>query len=317
MKQVIFLFLFAISFTRTIAQINNDANRIVLNSVVLDKENKIPDEAKNQLLSKLTQISSNSGMGGNSITPRFVIAAKINILTKDVVAGPPQMIAVNSEIVFFIGDAETNQEFATSTITGKGVGTNENKGLISLIQNINVNNKLLLELTQTGKNKIVDYYTNQCDFIIKKAQTKAQQQQFDESIYDLMQVPEVCKSCYMKCLSAVQPIYKKKIDRDGLMKLNEATSKWNPSQNRKGADDVASILSSIEPESASYKNAIALAETIKAKVEEIEKRNWEFKMKKYNDAINLESQRIESARQTAIAYYQNQPKTIIYNRIIW
>jgi len=316
MKQIIFFFLI-ISYTRINAQINSDANRIVLNSIILDKENKIPEEAKNQLLSKLTQISTNSGMGGNSITPRFVIAAKINILTKDIIAGPPQMIAINSEVVFFIGDAETNQIFASSTITGKGVGTNENKSLISLIQNINVNSKQLIELTQNGKNKIVDYYTSQCDFIIKRAQTKGQQHLFDESIYDLMQVPEVCKSCYMKCLSAVQPIFKNKIDRDGLMKLNEARSKWNASQNRKGADEASPILSSIEPESSSYKNALALAETIKAKIDEIEKRNWEFKMKKYNDAISLESQRIESARQTAIAYYQNQPKVIIYNRIIW
>ena len=317
MKQIIFVFLLATSFTRTIAQINNDANRIVLNSVVIDKENKIPEEAKNQLLSKLTQISSNSGMGGYSITPRFVIAAKINVLTKDVVAGPPQMSALNYEIIFFIGDAETKLVFASVKITEKGVGTNENKALISLIQNVNVNNKQLLELIQTGKNKIVDYYSDQCDFIIKKAQNKAQQQHFDESIYDLMQVPEVCKSCYMKCLSAVQPIYKNKIDRDGLIKLNEARLKWNASPNLSGADEVSPILSSIEPESSIYKNALALVETIKAKIEEIEKRNWDFKMKKYNDAISFESQRIESARQTAIAYYQNQPKTIIYNRIIW
>jgi len=317
MKKIIFLFLLASSFENIKAQVNNDANRIVLNSIVLDKENKIPEEAKNQLLSKLTQVSANSGMGGNSITPRFVIAAKINILTKDVVAGPPQMIAVNSEIVFFIGDAETNQVFATATITGKGLGTNEIKALISLIQNVNVNNKLLLDLTQAGKNKIVEFYTSQCDLIIKKAQTKEQQQQFDESIYDLMQVPEVCKSCYMKCLSAVKPIYQNKIDRDGLIKLNEARTKWNASQNRKGADEVSPILSSIEPKSASYNNAIVLSETIRAKIEDIEKRNWDFKMKKYNDAISLESQRIESVRQTAIAYYQNQPKTIIYNRIIW
>lgn len=317
MKQIIFLFLIIYSFENINAQVNNDIDRIVLNSIVLDKENKIPEEAKSQLVLKLTQISANSGMGGNSINPRFVIAAKINIQTKDVVAGPPQMIVVNSDIVFFIGDVETNQVFATATISGKGVGSNENKAMISLIKNISANSKQLLELTQTGKNKIVEYYTNQCDFIIKKAQTKAQQQQYDESIYDLMQVPEVCKSCYMKCLSTVQPIYKKKIDLDGLVKLNDAKNKWNATQNRRGADDVSAILSSIEPESASYKNALIFSETIRAKIEDIEKRNWEFKMKKYNDAISLETQRIELIRQAAIAYYQNQPRTIIYNRIIW
>jgi len=317
MKNIIFILLSFLSINNLKAQVSTDANRIILNSIVFDKDNKIPEEAKDQLLSKLTQISSKSGMGGTSLNKRFVIAAKINKQTKDILAGPPQMIAINSEIVFFIGDFETNQVFASYTILAKGVGGNENKALISSIQNINVSSSPLLDFTQTGKNKIIQYYNDQCDYIIKRAQTKAEQQLYDESIYDLMQVPEVCQSCFMKCLSAVEPIYKKKIDRDGEIKLNQARSNWNANQNSKGANEASSILSSIEPESASYKNAVILSETIKVKIEEIDKRNWDFKMKKYDNAVNLETQRIESIRQAAIAHYQNLPKTIIYNHIIW
>ncbi len=307
-------------FSKTIilqAQNNNDINRIVLNSVVIDRENKIPSEAKDQLLSKLTQVSSKNGLGGSNINPRFVLAAKINIQTKDIVSGPPQMVALNAEIVFFIGDAETNKVFATASIIKKGIGANENKALISLINDININSKDFIELTQQGKNKIIDNYSIQCDFITRRAIAKSQQKKFDEAIYDLMQVPEVCKACYLDCLSAVQPIYKKKIDYEGLVKFNDAKSKWNANQNLRGAEDAAIILSTIDPESISYKSALTLSETIKEKIKEIEKRNWEFKMKKYNDAINIESQRIESAKQTAIAYYQNQPKILIYNRILW
>ena len=62
---------------------------------------------------------------------------------------------------------------------------------------------------------------------------------------------------------------------------------------------------------------MTFSETIRAKVEEIENRDWEFKMKKYKDDLNAESKRIESFRQIAITYFQNQPRTIIYNHIIW
>lgn len=317
MKNIIFLLFLVLSINKLKAQVTTDANRIILNSIVLDRDNKIPEEAKDQLLSKLIQISAKSGMGGNSLTQRFVIAAKINTQTKDIVAGPPQMIAINSEVVFFIGDIETNQVFASYSISAKGVGSNENKALISSIQNINVNSTPLLDFTQTGKNKIIQYFTDQCDFIIKRAQTKAEQQLFDESIYDLMQVPDVCQSCFMKSLSAIQPIYKKKIDRDGEMKLNQARTKWNANQNRQGAEDAASILSSIEPESASYKNALTFSETIRVKIEEIEKRNWDFKMKKYDTAVSLETQRIENIKQIAIGYFKNLPKKIMYTNIFW
>jgi hypothetical protein len=44
---------------------------------------------------------------------------------------------------------------------------------------------------------------------------------------------------------------------------------------------------------------------------------WDFKMRNYSDGLNLEQLRIESIRKIAVSFYQNQPKTIIYNRIIW
>ncbi len=132
-----------------------------------------------------------------------------------------------------------------------------------------------------------------------------------------MQVPEVCKTCYIKCLSELKNVYKKKIDREGLLKLNDAKNKWYAKQDRICADEVAPILSSIEPESTCYKEALAFSEIIKNKIQTIEKRDWEFKMKKYKNDLSAEAQRLESARQIAISYFQNQPKTIIYNRIFW
>lgn len=299
------------------AQSGTDVSRIVLNGYVIDKDNKLPDEAKGQLLSKLSQISTEYGVGGTSINPRFVIAARINIGTKDIIAGPPQMIAHNAEVVFFIGDAADNSLYANASISLKGVGTNENKALINAIQQIAPKNKLLADLVNTGKSKIVEYYSQKCDFITTKANTLAQQQKFDEAIYELIQVPEVCKSCYDKCMQAVQPIYQKKIDREALLALNKAKNIWQANPNKNGADEVAVLLASIDPLSASYKDAVELSERVRKKIEADEKRDWNFKMRKYADGVKLEQQRIEAARQIAISYFQNQPKTIVYNRIIW
>ena len=299
------------------AQTNTDANRIVLNSVVLDPENKLPQETKIQLEHKLSQIATENGMGGTSINPRFVIAAKVNTSTKDIIAGPPQMVALNLEVIFYIGDAVENTLYSSTSLSLKGVGINENKAFINAIQNINIKNKLLTDFTNTGKNKIVEYYNNQCDFIIKKSSTLSNQQKYEEAIYELMQVPQVSKSCYEKCLSAVQPIYQKMIDRNGQLLLDEAKQSWFANQNTKGAADAGKKLTLIDPIASSYKEAIKLTESIRKKIEADEKRNWDFKMKKYNDEYNLTQQRIEAAKEVAITYYKNQPQTIIYNRIIW
>jgi len=316
MKKIIILF--AVIFSNSVfCQAQSDASRIVLNAAVIDKENKLPEEAKNQLIAKLNQVATENGVGGNALSARFVIAAKINVLSKDIVAGPPQMIAQNLEVAFFIGDATDNTIFSNTLLSLKGVGTNENKALISAIQNINPKNKLFIDFINSGKNKVIEYYAAQCDFIIKKAVTLTSKQEYNEAIYTLMQVPEVCKVCYDKCLDAVQPVFQKKIDREGIQALNEAKNKWNSSPNNNGAEEASVLLNKIDPSSSSYKEAIYLTENIRKKIEADEKRIWEFKMKKYVDGVKLEQQRIEAARQTAIEYYRNQPQTIIYNRLIW
>ena len=316
MKKLIILA--AVIFSNPVfCQTQSDASRIVLNAAVIDKENKLPEEAKNQLIAKLNQVATENGVGGNALYARFVLAAKINVLSKDIIAGPPQMIAQNLEVAFFIGDAIDNTIFSNTSLTLKGVGTNENKALISAIQNINPKNKQFVDFINTGKNKIIEYYTAQCDFITKKATTLSDKQEYNAAIYELLQVPEVCKICYDKCMDAVQPIYQKMIDREAIRALNEAKNIWNGNQNSKGAEEARLFLNKIEPASSNYNEALALSETIRKKIESDEKRNWDFKMKKYEDGIKLEQQRIDAARQMAIEYYRNQPKTIIYNRIIW
>ena len=268
MKKILIIIILAlVQITVSRAQNTMDVGRIVLHSVVIDPENKMPSESKVFLETKLSQIASNNGVGGNGINPRFIIAAKINITTKDIIAGPPQMIAINTEIIFFVGDAITKELYANETISSKGVGTNENKSLIDAIKNINTKNPSLMNLIENGKNKIVNYYSQQCDFIISKCKTLADKQNYDEAIYELMQVPDVCKDCYLKCMAVVKPIWQKKINRDCTLKLNVAKNKWNASQNSKGAVAVAEIIANIEPAASCYKEALVLTESIKNKID--------------------------------------------------
>ena len=99
----------------------DDFGRIVLNTY-LSEQIDIPGEARKLLDTKLSQVASNYGMGGSSVNPRFIITASINVGTKDIIAGPPQMIAQNLEVTIFIGDALENQIFCNTTLSLKGVG---------------------------------------------------------------------------------------------------------------------------------------------------------------------------------------------------
>lgn len=294
-----------------------DINRIILNAVVLDTENKIPVESKNQLNNKLIQIASTQGIGGTSLNPRFILAAKTNVLSKDIIPGPPQMIAMNLEFIFFIGDATENKVFSTCTISSKGVGINENKAFIAAIQMINTKNAEFVKLTELGKNSIANYYTSQCKVIQEKVKGLVNKQDFEAAIYELMQVPDVSKDCYSQCQNMIAPIFQKLIDKQGKLRLADAKAKWAANPNALGAQEIATILSDIDPSSTSFKEAEILTANIRKKIESDEKKKWEFELQKQSDENKLEKERIVSAQKIAIAYYKNQPKTIIYNRIYW
>ena len=346
MRKIVFLLIFSALFSGLQAQVKlDDFGRIILNTYLSDKI-YIPSESKELLKTKLSQIASNNGMGGSQVNPRFIITANVNVGTKDIIAGPPQMIAQNVDITFFIGDALTNTVFANTTLSLKGVGTNENKAFIEAIKTINPKNKDIAAFIEEGENKIINYYSTNCDFIIKDAQTLVKQENYDEAIYQLSLVPDVCQECYFKCLDTLSSIYQKKIDSDCKTKLKEAKVTWTANQTPEGAEKAGDILSSINPMASCQTDVDALVKSIDSKLKADEKARWQFKMKQYADKIaaqkeqvrvteekskrdddyresqskrnlELDKIRVNAYREVAVEHARNQPKTITYNNIYW
>ena len=156
MKKIITLLILTFAAITINAQVKlDDFGRIVLNTYLPDSI-ALPAEAKNLLITKLNQITSNNGMGGSQANPRFIITANVNVGTKDIIAGPPQMIAQNLDVTLFIGDAVTNTIFSNTTLSLKGVGTNENKAFIDALKTINPKNKEVLAFIEEGNTKIIN-----------------------------------------------------------------------------------------------------------------------------------------------------------------
>jgi len=323
----------------------DDFGRIVLNTY-LPEQMDLPAEARKLLDTKLSQIASNYGMGGSAVNPRFIITATVNIGTKDIIAGPPQMIAQNIDITIFIGDAIENKSFCNTTISLKGVGTNENKSFIDAIKKINPKHKDLSDLVEEGKSKIVSYYNTQCDFTLKEAMTLKNQGKYDEAIYKLSLVPEVCQDCYFKCLDTLQYVYQEKIDKDCQVKFQEAKTIWAANSSRQGAEEAAEVISQIDPLASCQPEVEKFIRSVDAKLKAEEKARWEFKMKQYEDQVAKEKEkmriaeeksirddefrenqavrnlaldkiRVNAYREIAVEYAKNQPKTINYNNIYW
>lgn len=319
MKKFYTLFCFSIQLISLYAQEVpklNDFGRVALYPCVSEKS-KLPEEAKNQLEIKLKQIASSYGMACSNTNPRFILSAEISITTKDIIAGPPQQVSQNMDITFFVGDAIDSKIFSNIVISTNGVGTNLNKALIDAIKNINPKKKEIQSCIEEGKNKIINYYATQCDFIIKDAETLAKQEKYDEAIYNLALVPEVCKDCYFKTSNIITTLFQQKIDTDCKAKLSKAKILWNGQQNIKQAEEVIAVISDINPNASCYGATESFAKEITAKIKADEKARLELALKKYHDKMELDKKRIDAYKEVAVEYGKNQPKTITYNNIIW
>jgi len=269
-----------------------------------------PDAAKNVLTNKLTQVAAANGVSAFEGFGRFFITAIPSVMTKDIVPGPPQQIAQNLDVTFYIADYFDQKIFASTTISCKGVGTNENKAYIDAIKNISANSPKLKDFLEKGKQKIIDYYVAQCDNIINKAKSIAGQKNYEEAIYMLTSIPEAVPDCYAKSLKETQIIYQQYVDYLCDVNLAHAKNAWAAEQNSTGAQKAGEYLNYIYPDARCYGEAQKLHKEIKGKVLD----DWKFVMKIYQDGVDLEKQRIKAWRDVGVAYGRNQQPT--YN-VLW
>jgi len=300
----------SMSFAQSSA--SKDENRIMLTSWVPPTIEGMPKIARRNLTNKLKQVVTKNGLGGSPFNTRFIISANVSVMSKDILPGPPPMHAYNLDITLYIGDGYEGTVFASETISVKGVGTNENKAYISALKRISPKNADIQAFVKTGKEKIIQYYKDNCDLIIKKANTLADQDKYNQAIFVLTGIPSACEECYVKAMNAIKPIFQKQIDKDCKIKLQKATGIWNASQDMAAAEEAGAMLASINPDASCAGQARTLSNKIAAKVKQIDAREWKYIVKNQQQ----ESERIAAVRAIGVAYGKG-PKANVTYKTLW
>ncbi|NBC58654.1 MAG: hypothetical protein GVY05_10290 [Bacteroidetes bacterium] len=322
MKNIlIILVICVLGFSVSKAQNNqekiDDLGRIAIVPYVANQVENIPLSAKNNLQSKMAQILTANGIAGSTnYNSRFIITPNISVLSKDVVAGAPPKVALVLEVAFYVGDGVSGTKFGSTAITVKGVGRNENKAYLSAFKNIRSSNSQVKNLVNKAKERILAYYNDGCDFIIKEAESLTKQNKFDEALFSLTSVPVVSKDCFNKAQDMVADVYKQKINRDCDILLNMANNAWNSGQNYEAAEKAGFYLNQIEPDSKCYSKVKSLANTIQKGVKKNTDREWNFIENQQKFSAEVEKNRLLISKEIALAYANNQPETI-YNIKGW
>lgn len=268
-----------------------------------DATESFPKGAKAMIENKLTQMLTKNGIAGLDYLGQFVLTVTTTPLDKEVISGPPAKISEKMEMNLYIVDAYAKTIFSSTSITVRGLGETENKCYLNAISRMPLQTPQMTKFIEDGKQKIIAYYDHEGEQIIKKAMLLAKQKQYEEAMYYVALIPQQSKH-YDAAIAAGMDIYQQFLDHACNVDLAQARAAWAAEQNSEGAYMAGQFLANIYPDAKCYDDAMDLYKEIKGKVLD----DWKFEMKQYQDAIDLESQRINAMREIGVAYGSNQPQ---------
>ena len=297
----------------SIAQSTNDIGKIALSVVMPENVDGLDASQLSKLETKISQIVTTSGLGASGYNNNFVIYPKFAIYESNVVEGGMQNITVvNAELSLFIKQVDNNILFSTISKPLKGSGSSKQLAITNAISKIATSDPDFKNFIETGKSKIVQYYESKCADIIKKSDSYVKMQQYDQALGLLMTVPEEVSSCYNQIQDKAIEAYKAYQKQ----KCSELIQKAKTSLAGHDYMKTLNILSEIDPSAPCFEESQTIAKSAETKVAAEEKKQWDFQMKQYSDAISLEKQRIEAIKAIAVSYYKSKPTTVNYNYII-
>ena len=92
---------------------------------------------------------------------------------------------------------------------------------------------------------------------------------------------------------------------------------WAAAPNENGANKVAAILITIVPSESCKVELNMLSDEIKKKLQEDQKRNYDFDMIEMQKRYDTEQKEIDAYKQIALEQAKHQPQTIKYSNIYW
>ena len=177
---------------------SDDFGRIAIAPTIPDAMKNMPKGAQDMLLGKMRQIIGLNGMSALDNAPLFIMTPQLMVLSNDVTPTAPPIYTYNMEIVLNVADRYTGNVYATASQQVKGAGRTEQLAYNNAFNEINVRNGKWKMMMEKGKTAIVEYFNANCDLVISRAKSLADQRNWVASLGILNSIPPVCRECFDK-----------------------------------------------------------------------------------------------------------------------
>lgn len=187
--------------------VQKEVNGIAIAVAMPDQS--ILNESCSQILeNRLNQAISLNGLGSVSKSAKFLLVPSVTIISKELTTDIPQLFVVTIEVVIFLVDNSRKIIMQQGAITLRGISSNESKAFQKAVSSLQARNPNLKNLIVRGKEKIVAYYDNQCDILMKSIQSYIDRKMYFEAYFELNAVPHLNNniSCYEKSLELLNQL---------------------------------------------------------------------------------------------------------------
>ena len=283
---------------------------IAFGVLVPDEEQGYSKAQSSMLQNRLEELCNRNGVAVVNHPDGFFLYPSIAIISEEVAEGGMQNIhSMRAEITVSVRQIGGNVVASVSKVY-IGAGRSKEQAMTSLIQSFNTSDAVFPKFMSEAKVAAVNYYNTHCVQIMTKAEQYAVTNDYRAAIATLYQIPSraPCYSTVGEKMRAYYNLYQIQLCKTVEMSVASAMATHD-------YDGAASLLAEIDPSSECYDYAMEQFRKIEKEVAKIEKRDWDFKMRQYNDAVAVEKRLIDVASEVAKAYYSTKP-TVYYTQVI-
>jgi hypothetical protein len=264
-----------------------DRTNLILTPFVIN-DATIPTSSRDFLIDRLTNAVAQGGQAGFGSNPRFIVGPKVSVLNTQVTATSPPKYLVELSVSFLVADVQTQRIFNTVQYELKGVGASEEAAILTGLRSIDFGVSLSNFFT-VSKAKIVDYFNENCEAIIKEAEKEGDLRHFAEAFSILKSIPMESSTCQEKIREKLQSTFRMSLNAEcerNLTLMKSELGKYNDNTGGGYNDAAMFYFSLIDPQADCYPDAQKLYLNYVGKLNPTGRRDWEFKLEQYRNALN-------------------------------
>lgn len=281
----------------------------------------LPSSGLTLLKNKINSAISQVGIGGEGSNARFIIGPSITEVSKNITSTAPPKHANTYNITLLVVDVVSETVFNTYSAEIKGVGDSEEKAFLSALRNLDLRGQSFVDFLLNAEDKIIKYYNDNCEAIITEAEAEASMRNFENAYALLSSVPSEAMECFTSVQGKKQEYFKASLNvacNELLLQMKAELGKFNDPSGAGFNPKAMDYYSLIDSKSECYAEAQKEYKKYLAKLDPKAKRDWEEKMQRYNnelELIRMEKQSsvdsIQQARQFEITMAEIESKTQI------